>query len=46
VLTLVVVHVTGNHWYLDAVAGAALVLAVHLGLAGLRRWLRLRPSRA
>ncbi|MEX2289628.1 MAG: phosphatase PAP2 family protein [Mycobacteriales bacterium] len=28
VLTLVVVLVTGNHWYLDAVAGVLLVLAV------------------
>lgn len=28
VLTLVTVLVTGNHWYVDAVAGTALVLAV------------------
>jgi hypothetical protein len=36
-LTLVAVLVTGNHWYVDAVAGAALVLAVAWLQAAVRR---------
>lgn len=40
-LTLVSVLVTGNHWYLDAVAGTALVLGVAAAQAAVRR--RVRP---
>lgn len=50
ILTVLVVTITGNHYWLDAVAGAALVLfglAVHDGSAYLRRrWTRRRRARA
>jgi uncharacterized membrane protein YhiD involved in acid resistance len=40
-----VVVVTGNHWWLDAVAGTALVLAVRAALQALGRRVRPEPAR-
>lgn len=49
VITVLVVTITGNHYWLDAVAGAGLVLlglVLHDGVSyARRRWVRPRPTR-